>query len=70
MVAVCGYCKLLFGGIRSIALWRAGLWVDVSLRVPSVGGLGVAQGCIYEWMERSSRCPVCDKEMVFAEGYS
>ncbi|CAM6086732.1 unnamed protein product [Calypogeia fissa] len=24
-------------------------------------------GCILEWMERSKRCPVCDKEMVFSE---
>ncbi|GAQ89045.1 Zinc finger RING-type domain containing protein [Klebsormidium nitens] len=23
--------------------------------------------CIYEWMERSNRCPVCDKEMMFDE---
>ncbi|KAK3284844.1 hypothetical protein CYMTET_7527 [Cymbomonas tetramitiformis] len=26
-------------------------------------------GCIYEWMERSTRCPVCDKEMVFDENF-
>ena len=25
-------------------------------------------GCIFEWMERSSRCPVCDREMRFADG--
>mmetsp|Transcript_14309 Transcript_14309/g.17327 ORF Transcript_14309/g.17327 Transcript_14309/m.17327 type:complete len:285 (-) Transcript_14309:600-1454(-) len=25
-------------------------------------------GCIYEWMERSNRCPVCSKVMVFTEG--
>lgn len=24
-------------------------------------------GCIYEWMERSENCPVCNKEMVFSE---
>lgn len=24
-------------------------------------------GCIFEWMERSKTCPVCDKEMVFSE---
>lgn len=24
-------------------------------------------GCIYEWMERSQYCPVCDKEMIFNE---
>eukprot|EP00850_Spirogloea_muscicola_P019425 SM000190S04861 [mRNA] locus=s190:88814:90681:+ [translate_table: standard] len=24
-------------------------------------------GCIYEWMERSHKCPVCDKEMIFSE---
>jgi len=24
-------------------------------------------GCIYEWMERSDRCPVCSKRMVFHE---
>mmetsp|Transcript_14662 Transcript_14662/g.31434 ORF Transcript_14662/g.31434 Transcript_14662/m.31434 type:complete len:307 (-) Transcript_14662:191-1111(-) len=24
-------------------------------------------GCIYEWMERSNKCPVCSKEMHFAE---
>jgi hypothetical protein len=23
--------------------------------------------CIYEWMERSNRCPICDKEMAFSE---
>lgn len=26
-------------------------------------------GCIYEWMERSDRCPVCSKRMVFDEGF-
>jgi hypothetical protein len=24
-------------------------------------------GCIYEWMERSDRCPVCSEQMVFHE---
>ncbi|CAK9202251.1 unnamed protein product [Sphagnum jensenii] len=24
-------------------------------------------GCIYDWMERSKYCPVCDKEMIFSE---
>lgn len=24
-------------------------------------------GCIFEWMERSKTCPVCDKEMIFSE---
>ncbi|KAK1272026.1 E3 ubiquitin-protein ligase [Acorus gramineus] len=24
-------------------------------------------GCIYEWMERSENCPICGKEMEFAE---
>lgn len=24
-------------------------------------------GCIYEWMERSKLCPVCDQEMIFSE---
>ncbi|KAK1263461.1 E3 ubiquitin-protein ligase [Acorus gramineus] len=22
--------------------------------------------CIYEWMERSNNCPICDKTMIFA----
>lgn len=24
-------------------------------------------GCIFEWMERSNRCPLCGQEMVFSE---
>ncbi|XP_024364636.1 E3 ubiquitin-protein ligase At3g02290 isoform X2 [Physcomitrium patens] len=25
--------------------------------------------CIYEWMERSNHCPLCDKDMVFDENF-
>lgn len=36
-------------------------------KIPTECGHHFHLGCIYEWMERSKNCPVCDKEMVFTE---
>lgn len=36
-------------------------------KIPTQCGHHFHLGCIYEWMERSKTCPVCDKEMMFSE---
>jgi len=36
-------------------------------RITTACGHHFHLACIYEWMERSKHCPLCDKEMIFSE---
>ncbi|KAI5081571.1 hypothetical protein GOP47_0001314 [Adiantum capillus-veneris] len=40
---------------------------DENPKIPTKCGHHFHLACILEWMERSSHCPICDKEMVIIE---
>jgi hypothetical protein len=42
-------------------------YTEENPKIPTACGHHFHLGCIYEWMERSKSCPVCDQEMVFSE---
>ncbi|KAG0622025.1 hypothetical protein M758_3G065500 [Ceratodon purpureus] len=42
-------------------------YTEENPRITTACGHNFHLSCIYEWMERSKRCPLCDKEMVFNE---
>ncbi|KAG0554415.1 hypothetical protein M758_12G092900 [Ceratodon purpureus] len=42
-------------------------YTEENPRITTACGHNYHLSCIYEWMERSNRCPVCDKEMIFNE---
>lgn len=42
-------------------------YTEENPRITTGCGHNFHLACIYEWMERSNRCPICDKEMIFSE---
>lgn len=42
---------------------RAG-YTEENPRITTACGHNYHLSCIYEWMERSNRCPVCDKVLT------
>lgn len=42
-------------------------YTEENPRITTACGHNFHLSCIYEWMERSKRCPICDKEMIFSE---
>jgi len=42
-------------------------YTEENPRITTACGHNFHLACIYEWMERSNRCPICDKEMIFSE---
>jgi len=42
-------------------------YTDENPKIMTACGHHFHLACIYEWMERSTHCPMCDKEMIFNE---